>query len=129
MCEPAKPGSGIGFMPVAVLLSACLIVSAFGWVLTTIGIGLAVGAVALAAGFIFLTLRHYHRWLESTRVPAWQRIGHIHPQPQVTARQVPQFPARQRPVVDSGQHLHLHLGGLTPAERAEAIRQLRGGQS
>ena len=27
-----------------------------------------------------------------------------------------------------GQHLHLHLGGLSAAERAEIMRQLRGGQ-
>jgi hypothetical protein len=27
-----------------------------------------------------------------------------------------------------GQHLHLHLGGLSAAERDEVMRQLRGGQ-
>jgi hypothetical protein len=40
-----------------------------------------------------------------------------------------QFPAQQPPAsLDGGQHLHLHLGGLTDAERAEVMRQLRGGQ-
>lgn len=35
----------------------------------------------------------------------------------------------QQPQVEQcGQHLHLHLGGLSPPERAEAMRQLRGGQ-
>jgi hypothetical protein len=44
--------------------------------------------------------------------------------------QRPQFGAQQPPPasLDGGQHLHLHLGGLTPAERAEVMRQLRGGQ-
>jgi hypothetical protein len=41
-----------------------------------------------------------------------------------------QFPAQQPPPasIDGGQHLHLHLGSLTPAERAEVMRQLRGGR-
>ena len=40
-----------------------------------------------------------------------------------------QFPGRQQsPAVQGGgQHLHLHLDGMTPAERAEVMRQLRGG--
>ena len=34
--------------------------------------------------------------------------------------------AQQGQAIQGGQHLH--LGGLTPAERAEVMRQLRGGQ-
>jgi hypothetical protein len=53
----------------------------------------------------------YVPWMQSQ--PQWQQLG---------AQQPP--PAS----LDGGQHLHLHLGGLTAAERAEVMRQLRGGQ-
>jgi hypothetical protein len=49
---------------------------------------------------------------------------------QLPQQQRQQFPGAQQPpaVQDGGQHLHLHLGGLSAAERAEVMRQLRGGR-
>jgi hypothetical protein len=58
----------------------------------------------------------------------WRCYGRYVPwiQPQPLRRQLG---AHQPPAsLDGGQHLHLHLGGLTPAERAEVMRQLRDGQ-
>ena len=124
MCEEAKPGPGIGIGPIAFLLGACLLVSAFGWVLNIIAIGLTVAAVVLVGGIVALTLRHYHRWLNAARVPAWERIGHVQPQRQVPApRWRPALRQDQQPAAVE-QHVHFH--GLTPGQIAEAQRQLRG---
>jgi hypothetical protein len=38
-----------------------------------------------------------------------------------------QFPSQQQAVQGSGPQLHLHLGDATPAQIAEALRQIRRG--
>jgi hypothetical protein len=77
----------------------------------------------LLAGSVTLLLLRVHRVLDGGRqLQVWQRADRIDPQP----RYAP-LPQQQQPeAVQGGQHLH--LGGLSVAERAEVMRQLRGGQ-
>jgi hypothetical protein len=93
-----------------------------GPVLHLVLLALTVAGVILLGGLVGLVLWHVHRRLGG--LPVWQRTRHIQPQRQ--RRPVPQ--AQQPELGQGGQHLHLHLGGLTPAERAEVMRQLRGGR-
>jgi len=80
---------------------------------------LGLGA-AITAGLVVRRRWREHQALTQGRYVPWMQPGQ-------QSQQVPQ--AQQQPeAVQGGQHFHLHLGGLTPAERAEAIRQLRGGQ-
>jgi uncharacterized membrane protein YraQ (UPF0718 family) len=107
------------------LLGACLLVSAFGWVLNLIAIGLGLAAVVLVGGVVGLTLRHYHRWLSSARLPAWERIGHVQPQRQVNHAR---HPGPQQVVQDGGQHLHIYPpAGMGASEFAAMMRQIGRG--
>jgi hypothetical protein len=83
---------------------------------------IALACIGLGAAItVGLTVRR--RWRQRQALPHGQYVPWLQHQPQ---RQ--QFPAQQPPPssLDGGQHLHLHLGGLSPAERAEVMRQLRG---
>ena len=64
------------------------------------------------------------RWRQHQALAQGRYVPWMQPQPQRH-----QFPAQPPPpAVNGGQHLHLHLGGLSPEERAEVMRQLRGGR-
>jgi hypothetical protein len=109
------------------MVAAAILGPLFHWLLiglACLGVGAAV-TVALVA---------WQRWVQYQAMRQMMQAGYTPylQQPQ----QPPQFPA-QRPaqqipsqpppaVQDGGQHLHFH--GMTPAEIAEAMRQLRGGQ-
>jgi hypothetical protein len=122
---PEHHGSGGGFNPMAVVVVVAVAALAAGVItalihiiamaLTFIGLG------AVAAGVIAVPL-----WLRRGRERRAMMAGRYVPWMQ-PPQQRRQLGAQQPPAsVDGGQHLHLHLGGLTPAERAEVMRQLRG---
>jgi hypothetical protein len=109
--------------PITVILVAMVASAVLGPVLHMIELALTIAGLVLLAGTVGLVLWHLHRRL-SGQPPVWHRAPHIQPR-----RQATQLPPRQQPeAVQAGQHLHLHLGGLSRAERAEVMRQLRGGQ-
>jgi len=112
---------GVWGGPIAAIFAAMVAAAVVGpmlhWLLVAlacIGVGAAV-TVALVAR---------KRWLE------YQALRQGQYQPQMRPAQPwRHVPTQQPPAVqDGGQHLHLHLGGLSAAERAEVMRQLRGGQ-
>jgi hypothetical protein len=118
-------GSGGGWGgPIAAIFTAMIAAVVLGPLLHWLEIALAclgLGAAITAGLVVRRRLREHQamrQMLQGGYVPQMQ------PQPR---RQ--QFRAQEPPAaVDGGQHLHIHLGGLTPAERAEVMRQLRGGQ-
>ena len=121
---PEHHGSGGGWGgPIAAILLAMVAAAILGPVLHLVLLALTIAGVNLLGGLVGLVLWHAHRRLGG-QLPVWQRASHIQPQRQ--RRQVP--PAQQGELGQGGYQLHLHLGGMTPTERAEAIRQLRGGQ-
>ena len=115
-------GGGSWAGPIVAILLAMVAAAILGPVLHLVLLALTIAGVVLLGGLAGLVLWHAHRRLGG-QLPVWQRTTH-HLQPPQQRRQVPQQPPA---AVDGGQHLHLHLGGLTPAERAEVMRQLRGG--
>jgi hypothetical protein len=123
MCEPVKDSGGPGLGAAGFLLGACLLVSAFGWVLNIIAIALVASLAVLCCGSVGLVLWHLHRRLGAAQVQVQQRVPHIHP-----AAPQRQFPFRQQqPAVEQGGQ-HVHFYGMTPEQVAAAMRQLRGGQ-
>ena len=82
---------------------------------------IALGCIGIGAAItVGLTVRR--RWRQHQALPQGRYVPWMRPQLQ---RQ--QLDAQPPPAsVDGGQHLH--LGGLTATERAEVMRQLRGGQ-
>jgi hypothetical protein len=121
--EHHSSGGGWGG-PIAAIFTAMIAAVVLGPLLHWLEIALAclgVGAVITAGLVVRRRLREHQamrQMLQGGYVPQMQ--------PQ---RQPQQFPAQQPPAaVDGSQHLHIHLGGLSPAERAEVMRQLRGGQ-
>jgi hypothetical protein len=105
---------------------------------------IAVGAVALLAPLVGVIIHVIALVLTFTGIASlatgggwvWWRLAHrqprqlaYRPQTQVSRWGRPGLPQDPPDAIgQGGQHLHLHLGGLTPAERAEVMRQLRGGQ-
>jgi hypothetical protein len=108
--------------PIAAIFTAMIAAVVLGPLLHWLEIALAclgIGA-AITAGLMARRRWRQHQALTQGRYVPWMQ----------PSQQREQFPGRQQPpaVQDGGQHLHLHLGGLSPAERAEVMRQLRGGQ-
>jgi hypothetical protein len=114
-------GAGWGG-PIAAIFTAMIGAVILGPLLHWLEIALACFGVGAAIAF-GLTVRR--RWRQHQALPQGRYVPYMQPPPQQR-----QLGAQQQPPasVDGGQHLHLHLGGLTPAERAEVMRQLRGGQ-
>jgi hypothetical protein len=130
---PEHHGSGGGGWagPIAAIFAAMVAAALIGpwlhWILLAVAC-IIIGAVVTG----ILVVR--------TRLPQHQRLQHLiehgytpYLQPQqphqLPLRQPYQLPVQQQqPAVqqDGGQHLHFH--GMTPAEIADAMRQLRGGQ-
>jgi hypothetical protein len=115
-------GGGAWPLVVAVIVAA-LFASVIGTIIHILAMVLTfVGIAALAAGGGRLWWRLSHRPQRQVPVqyqpqmtpPRWGRPGLPQDQPEAIGQ--------------GGQHLHIHLGGLSAAERAEALRQLRGGQ-
>jgi hypothetical protein len=107
--------------PIAAVFTAMIAAVVLGPLLHWLEIALAclgIGA-AITAGLVVRRRWRGHQALTQGRYVPW-----LHPPQQQ------QFPGRQQPpaVQDGGQHLRLHLGGLSAAERAEVMRPLRGGQ-
>jgi hypothetical protein len=119
---PEHHGSGDGMGGGVIVLAVCAsfaFMAVFAFALKLIAIGLVVASFALMAGAVWILLRWlYQRTLVSYTRPAVPPLRPHAP-----------FPARRDQPEVGGQHLHLHLGGMTPAERAETIRQIRGGRS
>ena len=65
----------------------------------------------------------WRRWREHQALTQGRYVPWMQP-----PQQRPPLRAQQPPpaVQDGGQHLHIHLAGLSAAERAEVMRQLRG---
>jgi len=119
--EHHNSGGGWGG-PIAAIFTAMIAAVVLGPLLHWLEIALAclgIGA-AITAGLVARRRWREHQALTQGRYAPWMQ----------PPQQRQQFPGRQQPpaVQDGGQHLHLHLGGLSPAERAEVMRQLRGGQ-
>jgi hypothetical protein len=119
--------SGGGFNPVAVAVvvaAAALAAGVITALIHIIAIALTfIGLGAVAAGVIAVPL-----WLRRGRERRAMMAGRYVPYTQPPPQRHPLGDQQPPASVDGGQHLHLHLGGLTPAERAEVMRQLRGGQ-
>jgi hypothetical protein len=125
---PEHHGSGDGFNPMAVVVvvvAAALLAGVITALIHIVAVALTfIGLGAVAAGVIAVPL-----WLRRARERrAMMAAGRYVPFMQPAPRR--QFGAQQPPPasLDGGQHLHLHLGGLSASERDEVIRQLRGGQ-
>jgi hypothetical protein len=95
---------------------------------------LEIGRACLGVGAaVSVGLVARQRWLQYQAMRQMMQAGYTpYLQPQQQPLQFPaqrpahQIPAQQQPAVqDGGQHLHFH--GMSPAEIAEAMRQLRGG--
>jgi hypothetical protein len=119
---PEHHGSGGGWGgPIAAIFTAMIAAVVLGPLLHWLEIALAclgVGAAITAGLVVRRRLREHQALTQGRYVPFMQ-----------PPQQQRQLGGQQPPAsVDGGQHLHLHLGGLTPAERAEVMRQLRGGQ-
>jgi hypothetical protein len=120
---PEHHGSSGGGPPWALIIAVCavaLLAPLVGVIIHVIALVLTfVGIASIAAG---------GGW-------AWWRITHRQPRQLVYQPQTQMAPGwgqpglpqdQQQAIGQGGQHLHLHLGGLSPAERAEVVRQLRG---
>jgi hypothetical protein len=121
--QSTTSGGGWGG-PIAAIFTAMIAAVLLGPLLHWLEIALAclgIGAVITAGLMLRRRLREHKAMTQGRYVPWLQP-----PQQQQQQRQ--QFPGAQQPpaVQDGGQHLHLHLGGLSAAERAELMRQLRG---
>jgi hypothetical protein len=121
---PEHHGSGGGWGgPIAAIFTAMVGAVILGPLLHWLEIALACIAIgaAITAGLVVR-----RRWREHQALTQGRYVPFLQPQQQ---RQ--QFPGReQSPAVEqAGPQLHLHLGGASPEAIAEALRQLRGGQS
>ena len=119
--EHHKSGSGI----VGEALMGLLIIAVAVAILSTVLHALIIGAACfvLGAGTAAVLFARW-RWRQHRAMTGGRCVPQMQAQRQ--RRQVPQ--AQQQPELgQGGQHFHLHLGGLTAAERAEVMRQLRGG--
>jgi hypothetical protein len=118
---PEHHGSGDGMGGGVIVLAVCAsfaFMAVFAFALRLIAIGLVVASFALMGGTVWILLRALHRrTLVSYSRPAVPPLRPREPFPQ----------RQQRPEVVE-QHLHVYLAGMTPAERAETIRQIRGGR-
>jgi hypothetical protein len=119
---PEHHGSGGGWGgPIAAIFTAMIAAVVLGPLLHWLEIALAclgIGA-AITAGLVVRRRWREHQALTQGRYVPWMK----------PTQQRQQLGTQQPPAaVDGGQHLHIHLGGLTDAERAEVMRQLRGGQ-
>jgi hypothetical protein len=117
--EHHSSGGGWGG-PIAAIFTAMIAAVVLGPLLHWLEIALAclgIGA-AITAGLVVRRRWREHQALTQGRYVPWL-------QPPQQRHQVPQQPPD---AVQGGQHLHLHLGGLTAQERAEVMRRLRGGQ-
>lgn len=112
-----KPSGEGGWMAPAVFLVAAIFFAMFGWAVNLLLIGVFVAAFVLVAGVAAMLLIRAHRLILGG--------GQVRYVPQMSAPR-PAPPARPA-VPPGGQHLHIHLGDLSPAERAAALRQIRGG--
>jgi hypothetical protein len=114
--------------PIAAIFAAMVAAVVLGPLLHWLLIALACLGLGGAIGFV-LTVRK--RWIEHQAAQTMMQQGYVpqmQPQRPPWAPQLPQYQQPPPAVQDGGQHLHLHLGGMSPAERAEVMRQLRGGQ-
>jgi hypothetical protein len=103
--------------PIAAIFTAMILAAVLGPLLHWLEIALACVGIA-AAITVGLTVRR--RWRQRQALPPGRYVPWMPP-----SRQHPQLGGQQPSAsLDGGQHLHLHLGGLTPAERAEVMRQL-----
>jgi hypothetical protein len=122
---PEHHGSGGGFNPMAVVVvvaAAALLAGVITALIHIIAMALTfIGLGAVAAGVIAVPL-----WLRRGRERRAMMAGRYVPWMQPT-QQPRQFGAQQQPV-QAGPQLHLHLGDASPAQIAEALRQIRGGQ-
>jgi len=134
-------GGGFDPMPILIIIGAIAVagpvaaaaVELLHILLIAVAVIGGLAAVGLAAVIAF----RVHRWRAG--VPARVSL------PAPTAVRAVQAPTGPRPAIEQhvhhhwhgispeavqgdGQHLHLHLGGLSAAERAEVMRQLRGGR-
>jgi hypothetical protein len=124
---PEHHGSGGGFNSLAVAVvvgAAALLAGVITAIIHIVAIALTfIGLGAVAAGVIAVPL-WLRRGRERRAMMAGRYVPFMQPPPQRH-----QLGGQQPPAgLDGGQHLHLHLGELSPAERAEVMRQLRGGQ-
>ena len=117
--EHHDSGGGSWTGPITVILVAMVAAAVLGPVLHMIELALTIAGAVLRGGAVGLVLWHLHRRLSSP-LPVWQRVPHLQSRRQVPQRQ------EQPELGQGGQHLHPHLGGLSAAERAEVMRQLRG---
>jgi hypothetical protein len=120
---PEHHGSGGGWGgPIAAIFTAMIGAVVLGPLLHWLEVALACLGIG-AAITVGLVVR---RRLREHQVMRQMLQGGYVPQMQ-PQRQPQQFPAQQLPAaVDGGQHLHLHLDGASPAQIAEALRQIRG---
>ena len=108
-------GSGGGWGgPIAAIFAAMVAAAVIGPMLHWLLVALACISVGAA---VTVALVARKRWLEYQALRAGRYVPWLQP-PQ-------QFPGRQQPpaVQDGGQHLHLHLGGMTPEQVAEILRR------
>lgn len=115
-------GGGAWWPLVAAVIVAALfapVIGAFIHVLSLVLTFTGMAAVAAGGGWVWWRVSHRQpRQLQTQYAPQMQA------QPQRRGFQAPQQPA----VGQGGQHLHIHLGDMSPMERAETIRQIRGGR-
>jgi hypothetical protein len=128
---PEHHGSGGGGWagPIAAIFAAMVAAALIGpwlhWILLAVAC-IIIGAVVTGILVVRARLRQHQRiqhLIEHGYRPYLQPQ-----QPQFPGqRPAQQLPVQQQPQVEQGgQHLHFH--GVSPAEIAEALRQLRGGQ-
>jgi hypothetical protein len=118
--EHHSAGGGWGG-PIAAIFTAMIAAVVLGPPLPWLEIALASVGIAAAIGAALVVRR---RWRQHQALTQGRYVPWLQPR-----RQRRQMPQQQPPAIhDGGQHLplHLHLGGLSPAERAEVMRQLRG---
>jgi hypothetical protein len=119
---PEHHGSGGGWGgPIAAIFAAMILAAVLGPLLHWLEIALVCVGIG-AAITVGLTVRR--RWRQHQALPQGRYVPWMQPQ-----RQRQQFPAQQAPgAIEGGPQLHLHLGDASPAQIAEALRQIRGGQ-
>jgi hypothetical protein len=116
----ADTGTGGSWLfPVAAIAGVMLFSSVIGAVIHVLALVMTfVGIATLSTGAGWLWWRLSHR--RPRELPVAYR-------PQMRSARWPGLPQETPAELDRGQHLHIHLGGLSAAERAEALRQIRGG--
>jgi hypothetical protein len=110
---------GSSWFLVATVIGVVLFASVIGTIIHVVSIALVfvgIAAIAVCGGRLWWRLSHR----PARELPVAYR-------PQMRATRWPALPQDAPAELDRGQHLHIHLGGLSAAERAEALRQIRGG--